>query len=291
MALAVLALLGGIVWLPTELRLGRTWPVPAHELDVPRTREAIERGRHVAEAITLCGHCHGADLGGAVVADLPGLGRLWASNLTPGRSGPAPSSTSEWVAAVRHGVDSEGRTLVAMPSEHLRSLSDADLGAVVAYLEQVPPVDRDIPARRIGLLARLSFLLGRGTDVLSAERTAARPAPAPAPPAAATPEYGAYLARVGLCHLCHHEDLSGGLHPLALPEEPVPADLRPGGLLEAWSRDDFGLALRAGVTPDGRTLDPAWMPWPRYAQLTDLELDALWSFLRTLPAPANGSPP
>ncbi len=278
--LSLLVAVGG--WLRVEARLEQRHQRPLPRLEIDRSTEAIAHGRHLAESITLCGHCHGADLGGAPIVDLPALATLWAPNLTAGIGGVASRrSTADLARAVRYGVDPEGRTLLAMPSEHLGVLADRDLAAILAYLETVVPVERRVPARSVGPLARLSLFLERGTDVISAERPLPEP-PAEPPRRGPDARYGAYLARVGLCHLCHHEDLAGGLHPLALPDEPVPADLRPQGPLLRWTRDDFARALRTGVTPNGRHLDPAFMPWPRYAGLEELEIDALWAYLRSL---------
>ncbi len=280
------ALFAGVaVFAASEWRLQRRWPAPPDVAASPPARtvanpEPLDRGRHLAEHVTLCGHCHAADLGGAAISESFWAGTLWAPNLTGGRGGLGASRTeADWIDALRRGVDPDDRTLVAMPADHLGALSAADLSAVLAYLAQVPPVDRITPPRRIGPAARLAILLERGSDVLAAERVTPTRSPPPMPEPAPSAAYGAYLARVGLCYLCHHADLSGGLHPLALPGEPSPADLRPAALA-GWSEEDFRLAMRAGRTPDGRTLDPAWMPWPRYAGLSDLELTALWRFLR-----------
>ncbi len=286
-AIAVLALGLLLIWLPSAWRLEQRWPYAAPV--AATTPGSAERGQHLAEAVALCGHCHGADLGGAEIVDMALFGRVWAPNLTqPSRD----TDFETWSASVLHGVDRDGRTLIAMPSDQLGALSAQDLRDLWAYLDDLPRVERDVPSRWIGLLPRFLFLFGRGTEVLSAEHAAARThraAPAPAP----TADYGEHLARVGLCHLCHHENLAGGLHPLALPDEPPPADLRPGGSMEGWSRADFGRAMKAGVTPDGRILDAEYMPWPRFAGLSELELDALWAFLRersTLPDVAAGRP-
>lgn len=266
-----------LAWVFTEWRLERSWPVSAVEILRSTNRDtadAIERGQHLAENVAVCGHCHGADLGGAVVSDSWLLGRLWAPNLT-GETTPV-----EFVASLRQGLEPDGSTLVAMPSEHLRALSDGDLADIRAYLGSLARVERRSPSRTIGPIARLGILLGRGSDIVTAERVAEL-GPLPHPPEPGpTAEYGAHLARIGLCHLCHHEDLSGGLHPLALPGEPVPADLRLAGPLSAWTESDFRTAMRAGLTPEGRALDSAWMPWPRYAAMSDQELAALWAFLQ-----------
>lgn len=42
--------------------------------------------------------------------------------------------------------------------------------------------------------------------------------------------------------------------------------------------------LRTGVTPYGKALDPEFMPWDVYANMTDEELKALWMYLQSLEA-------
>ena len=43
------------------------------------------------------------------------------------------------------------------------------------------------------------------------------------------------------------------------------------------------------VTPDGRHLDAEWMPWPSIGRMSDLELQAIWRYLRSLPEAALDS--
>jgi hypothetical protein len=38
--------------------------------------------------------------------------------------------------------------------------------------------------------------------------------------------------------------------------------------------------MRRGQTPDDRTLDREYMPWPSFAGLSDAEVGALWLYLR-----------
>ena len=110
---------------------------------------------------------------------------------------------------------------------------------------------------------------------------------APAP--AVSVAYGAYLVETGGCKVCHQSDLSGGLHPLALPGEPPPSDLTPRGPLASWTERDFVRTLRKGVTPDGRSLDAQWMPWPSIGRMSDLELRAIWRYLHSLSGDAVDS--
>ena len=134
-----------------------------------------------------------------------------------------------------------------------------------------------------GPLTRLVLFLGKAPDLLAAEAIERRGAAPVATSPAATAEYGAYLVEVAGCKVCHHEDLSGGRHPLALPGEPPPPNLTSAGPLHDRSEQDFFRTLRTETTPDGRRLDERFMPWRAIAQMGDLELRAIWLHLRSLP--------
>ena len=54
------------------------------------------------------------------------------------------------------------------------------------------------------------------------------------------------------------------------------------GALQGWSEADFDTAMRTGQTPDGRQLSDE-MPWPYYAGMADLEVQALWAYINSLP--------
>ncbi len=83
-----------------------------------------------------------------------------------------------------------------------------------------------------------------------------------------------------LCHMCHGPDLTGGppLEPGMLPGP----NLTPGGELGEWSETEFIQTMRTGVSPEGHKLNPEFMPWDRYANMTDEELKSLWLYLQSL---------
>jgi len=56
-----------------------------------------------------------------------------------------------------------------------------------------------------------------------------------------------------------------------------------------WTEADFIRALKTGLTPDGRILDP-FMPWGAFQGLTDTDLKALWAYLRTIEPIKNKVP-
>jgi cytochrome c553 len=84
---------------------------------------------------------------------------------------------------------------------------------------------------------------------------------------------------VGGCTTCHGPDLKGGLHE-GPPDVPNSADLTPAGPLGSWSEADFRKALREGSRPDGSTINP-FMPWRLTRLMTDDEIRAVWTYLRT----------
>jgi hypothetical protein len=99
--------------------------------------------------------------------------------------------------------------------------------------------------------------------------------------AEASVAFGAYL--VAPCMGCHGNKLAGGPVPFSPPGAPLAANLTPGGELGGWTLDDFKNVLRTGVTPSGRQLNPQAMPWPLTSQMTDVEIEALWLYLNSLP--------
>ena len=182
--------------------------------------------------------------------------------------------------AIRHGVSSDGKALVIMPSQSFNELSDDDLGAMIAYLKTVPPVDTDRPETSLGPLGRVLPLLDKSLIPASIiDHDAPRPA---APVAGVTAEYGKYLTVV--CTACHAKDLAGGALPGEGPDAPLATNLTPAGALASWTEADFFTALREGVTPDGRSLDATYMPWPSLGKMHDDEIKAAWLYIKSVPA-------
>jgi cytochrome c553 len=285
--LLVLVIAVAAVYAISESKLNRTIAVPTESVAVPTDITAKQRGQHLAAAVATCIDCHGPNLGGTVFVDDPGLGRVVAPNLTRGRGGIGSTfSDSDFVRALRHGVDPSGRPLLIMPSDDYTNFSDADLGAIIAYIRSLPPVDNVLPGNELRALGRVLFAAGQlplqTADAI--DHTAVR---RPAPPAAVTAEYGQYLARNAGCPSCHGPGLSGGKIPQAPPDALPAANITPAGIGN-WSDADFIKALRTGTRPDGRVLN-TFMPWPFYAQMTDDELRAIFRYLQAAPPRATGT--
>ena len=224
---------------------------------------------------------------GRCSASLSPIGTLAGPNLTRGEGGLGRTfADADWVRGIRHGVHANGTSLLVMPSEAFAFMSEADLAALIAYLKQLPPVDRAMPASALGPLGRALLVAGQ-LSILVAEKTPAMPYPA-AVPSGPTAEYGRYLAGFSGCLGCHGPGLSGG-HVDGPPDTPPASNLTPDSTgIEKWTEADFERALRHGVRPDGRPID-IFMPWPNFSGMTDDEVRALWLFIRSMPPKPFGN--
>ncbi len=259
--------------------------VPVETIRIPTDEAAIARGAHIAMTHE-CRVCHGVDLGGQFILNQPMLAVVAAPNLTAGAGGVGATNTDEdWVRAIRHGVGRDRRALIVMPVRAWYYLSDEDLGALIAYLKSLPPVDNVLPKRSIGPLGHVALIQGQFPLPHAAmiNHTAPRPV---APPPGVTVEYGQYLART--CTMCHGANLNGGVMRASDDSLITVPNLTPGGELHLWSEEDFLTELRTGVTPSGHHLTKN-MPWQYVGQMTDDELKAVWLYLQSLPALERGT--
>ena len=309
-ALLVVAL-GGYAWasFTASRKLSRTYaahtvhfpiPFPLPEEAVRRLHlspdsarllardQALQRARHLIESRYACTACHGRDLGGGVMVDDPAIGRLLGANLTGGSgSRTAGFRPADWDRIVRHGILRDGRPSL-MPSVDFQHMSDQELSDIAVLVQSQPPVDKDVPRVSLGPVGKV--LLATGKLVLSADAIAANgdaPHPVTPPASAATVEFGRHLAAT--CMGCHGQDLAGGPIVGGDPSWPPAANLtpHPDGLAR-WTSAQFARALREGKRPDGTALRSPMSEVVTYAvNLSDVEVEALWMYLRSLPAAAS----
>lgn len=246
-------------------KLTRSYPnIPIETVSVPIDSDAVARGKHIA-TIWGCTKCHGANLSGSLITHdpidgiVPILGTIPASNLTSGKGGIAQSYTNtDWVRAVRHGVKPDGRVEIFMYD--YSAMSDRDLGDLLAYLKQIPPVDADYPATSYGPILPIAPAIGIFTPVAEVIDHGVPRVANPVP--SATKEYGKYLS--ALCTACHGTGLVAPLQG-------------------KWKQEDFMREVRTGVMPNGRQIGDA-MPSSIYGEMNDTELTALWLYLQNPPA-------
>ena len=265
-----------------------------------RTPLRLERGQYLVGNVSGCLFCHSphdwtkhdaptpAGMAGAgAVFPMVGLpGALTAPNLTPdAETGLGRWSDDEIGRAIREGVDRDGNALFPlMPYERYRPFSDEDLASIVVFLRSLAPVRNPLPPTK--LIFPVSYLI--------------RNAPAPITSAVPEPDTstpvnrGRYLVEIAGCADCHTPQKRG---------QPLPGMNFAGGFIfeGPWGRVAsanitpdaatgfpydtevmFASAMRAGYAR-GRALNQI-MPWECYRGLSDPDLLAIFSYLRTMPA-------
>ena len=154
----------------------------------------------------MCAACHSASLAAPNLAGksswISPPARLGAPNLTSGAGGIGGRYTAaDWARTIRHGVRPDGTPLLFMPTANFYHLSDADLGAIIAYIKSMPPVDNQPPGSQIYPLGRALMVAGLlGLPAEEIDHSAPR---IPAPPPGRTAEYGRYLTTISTCRDCH----------------------------------------------------------------------------------------
>lgn len=255
-----------------------------------RTPERQARGRYLVQGLLGCDDCHspkdwtqrgapvvtGMELAGQPLP-LPGFpGNISAPNLTPDlETGSGRWSDDQIARAIREGVKHDDTVLFPMmPYSEYKDLADEDLAAVVVYLRSLTPVRNPLPATQINFPVK--YLV----------RSAAEPVldPVPGPDPSDKIARGKYLVRMGCgCHnVVDKLNYAGGDHLAGPWGDVTSANLTPdasgiGYLNEAT----FITALRTGYV-GARPLNSI-MPWNAFKDLTDEDLKAIFTYLRTLP--------
>jgi len=248
----------------SELRL----PYPPPEstalspAETERARQLVQHG-DPARGVPACVECHGKGLTG-IAPNIPGLLGLPRQYVN--------SQFGTWRSGTLRSIEPDCMGEVA------RRLAPEDAAVLASWLgaQSVPPGSKPQSAP-----AKLPLECGIAKATTSA---AARPAHSQDK---SSP--GSYLVAVGDCVACHTapgaEPFAGG-RAIETPfgrvySTNITPDAATG--IGAWSREDFWRALHEGRSKDGRSLYPAF-PYPNFTQVTREDSDAMFDYLRGLPA-------
>ncbi|WP_158010101.1 c-type cytochrome [Hymenobacter glacialis] len=270
----------------------------------PSTPKRVLQGEKIVAL--MCVHCHRdpsiKTLAGRPMPDLgTDLGNLYSANITRDPVyGIGKWTDQQVVTLMRTGTGRDGRLHLGMP--RFAYLSDEDAASLVAFLRSDNPLTRatalPTPPQELSPLAK--SLMG----------TALQPTPlvkhlAEAPPASQPVALGRYLA-IGRyqCYFCHSQSI--GTNNEAQPElskgfmgggeKMLDDDLKvrvsrnltmdPETGLGKWTEAQFGKAVKFGMAPGGIL----HAPMPKFSTLTDDEVHALWTYLKTVPKIKNATP-
>jgi mono/diheme cytochrome c family protein len=278
-------------------RVGKAHDLPLPSITRASSPEAVARGQHIFQ--TTCAACHTdpvtGKLTGQQMRDLPdALGTMHSANLTSDPEfGIGAWKDEELARMIIYGIDRNGK---ATPMIAFKGMSDDDVAAIIGFMRSghpdFEPVKKHSPDSQPTALGKLVMAFVSGIN------DKPRAGPIPTPPLGPTPEYGAYAANVLYdCYFCHTAGFSGNkLNEPGLFGGNFEFDLSPKGIngkiyssnltahptagIGSWTLDEFKRALREGVSRDGTVLLP---PMPRYRLIDDVEIEAIFNYLKTLP--------
>lgn len=273
----------GMVWLG-ERKLARTVDIRVVPVPFAKDPASLGLGKYLYDSRG-CAECHGPGGQGLAFIDESGGMYVKAPNITSGPGGVVRGySEADWVRAIRHGVNPRGHALLVMPSEDYNRLNDSDFAALVAYARSLPPAAGEPTVMRLPLIVKA--LYGAGVVKDSAEKIDHRAPPPAVVPVAATAEYGGYVAN--MCIGCHGPAFKGGPIPGAPPGWPPAADLTPhaGSAMAPYDTvDKFVAMMRSGKRPDGTAVSGV-MPFASLRNINETDLNAMYSYFRSLPGSA-----
>jgi cytochrome c553 len=278
--------------LPVMLGCGTPDPIlpPPPSVDLER---AAQRGAQLVSGLGACGFCHSMDglttsslSGGRLIRDA--YGEVQGPNITRATTGIGEWTEADFKKALRTNIRPDGSEIGTHLHRGFEWLADTDVTAIVAYIRTVPPIEREVSARRISVLDRNT------TGLLDARVEVKGYIPALGPQFRT--EYGEYLtnhvARCGSCHtkpggwIAAEQYMAGGREISFDGEYKLAPNITASKTagIGSWSEVDVAQYLRSGKTPAGREVDSKFCPVQFYAKAPQEQIDAVVAYLRTVPA-------
>jgi len=306
--MAGIAILLAVILIYVQLAWNKKYEAAYPEISASTDSALIARGKYLAFGPAHCGSCHipmdkymevenGLEipLSGGWTLKIP-PGTYTAPNITPDtETGIGRLTDGEIARTLRYSVGSDGRCV--MPFMPFQGMSDEDLKAVISFLRSQKPVKSQLAKSQV------PTLLGKAIMTFGLIKPEI---PKSGPPKSiaidSTAEYGKYMANyVANCVGCHtNRDMktgkftgipfAGGL--LLEPEIPGGAahmgpNLTPdaSGVMASWNEETFITRFKTG-----RVLKESPMPWGAFSRINDLELKAIYRYLKSLDPVENKVP-
>jgi mono/diheme cytochrome c family protein len=277
----------------------------APKIKIEITPERIERGKYLANSVTLCMDCHSTrdwtqfsgplmegtlGKGGELFDQKAGFpGSYYAPNITPYNLG--KWSDGEIFRAITAGVSKDGRALFpVMPHPNYGKMDQEDIYSIIAYLRTLPAITNDVPAPSSDF--PMNFIINTIPKKASLK---------PKPDTTNSVLYGQYVFTAASCGDCHTKqekgkpiegmELAGGFE-FVMPSGNVvkSKNITPdeGTGIGLWTKNSFVNKFKAystnGYKPhttQGKDFNTV-MPWMMYSKMTDTDLRALYDYLKTV---------
>jgi mono/diheme cytochrome c family protein len=277
----------------------------APNLKVDMSPEKIERGKYLANTVCVCIDCHSSrdwtkfagppvkgtfGKGGELFDEKFGFpGSYVSKNITP--VGLKDWTDGEIFRAITCGVSKDGHALFpVMPYPYYGQMDEEDIKCIIAYIRTLEPVDFK-PAE-----SKSNFPMNFIINTIPKKGN-----PVKLPSKTDEAAYGKYIATSAGCVECHSpvdkgriiagKEFSGGR------EFPFPNGniLRSSNLttdretgIGAWSKEQFVklFKARSDSAAENMKVGPTdfntIMPWVMYGKMTEEDLGAIYTYLRSI---------
>ncbi len=283
--------------------------IPLKQVKVDITAERVERGKYLANHVTVCMDCHSTrdwtkfsgppvagtfGKGGEVFDQKLGFpGVFYSPNITPYHL--SGWTDAEIYRAIASGEAKDGRAMFPiMPYLYYGTLDDEDIYSIIAYIRGLPSITSTVPAPDPDFPMNIFMRL-----IPKPNKPGKKPDPSD------TVAYGKYLVTASGCIECHTPVEKGQ----------IIKDLAFSGGREFIL--PFGILRSANITPDKKTGIGSWtiqvflnrfnaynpatyvptavsskdfmtiMPWTMYAGMTQSDLVSVFRYLQTVPVIEN----
>ena len=280
------------------------------ELTIERTPARIERGKYLANHVTLCMDCHsvrdwslhaGPPIpgpmggGGERFGEEIGIpGTIYSRNITP--YGIGNWTDGELFRAITTGVSRDGHALFPlMPYANYGKMDREDIYSIISYIRTLPAVKKDIPP------AELNFPVNFIVNTMP-QKTAFTTRPDSLDEIA----YGRYMINAAACMDCHSQfDDKGNMVP-GTEFGGGREFIFPGGIVTSANLTTDPTGILASLTREGfirrfkEYTDSSYqpekvnptdfntpMPWMMYANMTEKDLGAIYAYLKTVKPMVN----
>jgi len=273
-------------------------------IKVEITPQRIERGKYLATNVAVCIDCHSTrdwskftgppDLssigaGGEKFDKAAGLpGTIYSPNITPYNL--KDWTDGELFRAITTGVKKDGSAIFPiMPYTAYGKMNKEDIVSIIAFIRSLPEQYTSVPARELDF--PVNFIVNTMPTKASLSTI---------PAASDGLKYGAYMLNASACFDCHTNIENGkpiegmefaGGREFKLPQGSVfTANITPDNEtgIGKWTKQQFVDRFKAfadsGHTP--KILDEnefqTIMPWTMYSGMKVQDLEAIYSYLRTI---------
>jgi mono/diheme cytochrome c family protein len=275
----------------------------AIEIQVDKSTEQIERGKYLANHVTVCMDCHStrdwSKFSGPLDSNFFGSGgekfskefgfpgTYYSKNITP--YGIGNWTDGEIKRAIVSGVTKNNKAIFPlMPHGAYGKMDENDIHSIIAYLRTLKSIKKDIPESVSDF--PMNFIINTIPQ---------KPTFKPKPDTSDVLAYGQYLFTAAACTECHTKQDKGkpveGMNLAGGFEFPLPTGIVRSANITAdqetgigkWSEEAFINRFKqydSNYTPTKVSNGQfnTVMPWMMYAGMTKSDLKAIFTYLKTI---------